>query len=144
MPNPHPPLSGFPLVILSLIFLTELLQLYKPSDVRTLFVDGLLVALAIFSPLTYFSGYIGVEYISDLSNVGSEYIENHQLIAKLFLLTLIPLLLLRILSKKESAKRELLKKCYFVFLIVSFALVCCASFKGGELVFKHGAGVQLS
>jgi len=142
--NPHPPLAGFPFVMLCCVVFAELLAaFYRPKQCRK-FAAVLLRALCVVAPLTYYAGYWGAEMANQTFSVSIDVIAAHQMKAKMLLLSLIPTLLLSILERQASEADEpfRLRVLYYFFLLVSFALVILTSYEGGDLVFIHGAGVS--
>ena len=143
MLNPHPPLTGFPWVILVLVIGAELgARLMKSAELQG-FAVKLLVVLAIFSPVTYLSGYLGLKHADRGFSVPVDAIESHQLVAKLFLLSLFPTVVLSVVRTGGRSKNRIIHFAYYAFLLCSFSLVIWTSKKGGDLVFEHGAGVKI-
>jgi len=139
--NPHPPLSGFPFVILALIALTELLRLFSNREILNSAAKYLAILLVVISPITYYSGYWGVDYANQTFNVAEEFINRHQAFAQGFLLTLVPFAVCSFLHHSNLQSKKL-RTLYLASLLVSLGVVAITSFKGGELVFSHGAGVN--
>lgn len=140
MINIHPILAHFPFVVLCLAVVSEAVALF--GDEQFSRYTRLLVFVAVIvSPLTYLSGYIGLEYANQSFEVPKEAISQHQLLGKIFLISLVPTVLFNLL-RDEATGRFVVFAARF-FLITSFALAAVASFYGGELVFSYGAGVLL-
>jgi len=148
MINPHPPLSGFPLAICFIITCCEILKhKFKKEKLSTVCNYLTFFGLLIF-PLVYYSGYQGVNYIS--KGFSSELIAEHQRLAKFFLFTCIPYLVLRTAIAFEKSLlgiisddiKEILEAVLTCFSVAILGLVLYTSHLGGELVFKHGAGVE--
>ncbi|MBP9837732.1 MAG: hypothetical protein KBC84_03370 [Proteobacteria bacterium] len=136
--NPHPPLSSFPFCIVSLLIVLECYSFIKHDHTNNERIkDFLLLSLLLFSILTFVSGYFGVDFAD--KDIPQELIDNHQNFAKLILLTNIPLLLLRYLSRINNR----LKAPYYFILLVIVALIITTSNLGGKLVFEQGAGVTI-
>lgn len=138
----HPPFSGFPGVILVLLFALELLYFRKfvcESSTKSI-ATFLIIALCVISPFTYFSGYFGSEYASRSFEVSQEVIKEHQFYALLYLFSLFPLAILFYLRFLKPN----LALYYRIFLIASLVLVLLTARLGGALVFEHGAGVEVN
>ena len=136
--NPHPPLTAFPFVIFTLLFIVEVLNLISKKEAYNSISLFLVFALIVFSPITYYSGFWGADFASkDLV----EQIDNHQSYARFFLISLVPFVLVYFL-KRQAVDNSGLRLIYYIFLLLSFTLVVYTSLLGGSLVFDHGAGVS--
>lgn len=142
--NPHPPLSGFPFVLLSLVVIAELVSIFRKDSNGRGFSRNLLYILCLFAPMTYFSGYWGAELSSQSFVISQDLISTHQGWAQLFLLSLVPCLVLSLLESHSEKVNLVLRYGFRVALLVCYALVILTSFQGGQLVFTHGAGVSAS
>ena len=148
MVNPHPPLSSFPFVLIVLLLIIELLSLNSADADRWNGVTRFLVfALCAALPLTYFSGYFGADFAHRQFEVPDEAILKHQLWAKLSLLSgAVPVLLFFLADCSRSERPGLARRLRAVFrlsLLVLALFLARVSFLGGELVFSHGAGVEV-
>lgn len=142
--NPHPPLSSVPAVLMTIVVAAELLSLIGtklPRDKIKYFSFIVLIIACCLSPLTYFSGYYASEYASQSFQIKQEIIVNHQIYAQLYLLSIFPLMLFAYLQIKEPQKKALYY-LFCLFLVLSYSLLITTSYKGGDLVFEHGAGVK--
>ena len=148
--NPHPPLTGFPISICFLICLAEITKhQFKKEQMQTICNFLTLCAVVIF-PLTYYSGYWGAELVE--KNFDQRLIASHQALAKLFLFTCIPYVILRatlafekyLLGMISENAKELIGTFLTCLSIVIFALVIYTSYLGGNLVFQYGAGVKVA
>lgn len=144
MLNPHPPLSGVPSTLLCLIVGAELLSYFWQRDACRSFARTLLYILCIATPITYYSGYFGSDYASQSFSVPEDAIGEHQAYAQFFLISLVPCLVLQLAARDaEDSLKKYLRGLYLALLFLSFAIGLLVSFKGGELVFRHAAGVRL-
>ena len=148
MLNPHPPLSGFPIVLVCTLALLEAIRARSknPADwQRTL--SFVVLLLMTFVPLTYFSGYFGADYAHSQFTVPDEAILQHQLWAKCALFISIGMTLIYVLAfvaeKEKPHVAKLLLRVYRIFLICLLAVLIRTGFLGGNLVFSHGAGVHV-
>lgn len=141
--NPHPPLSSFPFVLVCVLAVSELALIIKKNNHTsakvTLFT---IIFLAVITPLTYYSGFWGLDYAEQSFQIPSHLIETHQSYARLFLILLIPLCLIYAL-RKSNFESKILTFLYRAFLLISLLHISYVSFLGGELVFSHGAGVKI-
>lgn len=144
--NPHPPLTGFPLVLLVLLAVVEFFRcgfgrkdLDRPADL-------LLIALAVFTPLTFFSGYFAASDAEQTFVVAPEAIETHRAFGRLLVIFLVPTLLTAVLSRTALSSgnpaASKLNGAYLLFLSATIAVAVYTGYLGGSLVFDHGAGVR--
>lgn len=148
MLNPHPPLSGFPIVLVCILALLEGIRLRSKNPAewqRTL--SFVILLLMTFVPLTYFSGYFGADYAHSQFKVPDEAILQHQLWAKSALFVSIGMTLIYVLAyvaepEKPAVAKQLLS-LYRFFLICLLVTLIRTGFLGGNLVFSHGAGVHV-
>ena len=146
--NPHPPLTSFPIAICFIITVCEIFKhLFKKKELSTVCNYLTLFGLIIF-PLVYYSGYEGVTYVSKDFNY--ELISAHQDLAKFFLFTCIPYLVLRtaiafektLLGMISDHAKEIIETMLTCFSIAILGLVIYTSHLGGNLVYEHGATVK--
>ena len=149
MLNPHPPLAAFPAVLLTLIVSAEVASYaFWQQELRRI-ARVLLCVLAFFAPVTYLSGYWGVDHANGSFQIPESAIAQHQGYAKLFLLTLVPLFIVVSLqsavvdAEGAARKRRVIRGIYLGLLIVSLLCGFGTSYLGGALVFSHGAGVLI-
>ena len=138
--NPHPPLSGFPFILLSVALASEILSFFWQQENCRKFALNCLWVACLVSPITYFSGYWGAEYANQSFSISEDVIANHQAWAKFYLISLVSTLLFSILSREY--KTRLLRALFLLCLALSFSLASFTALKGGRLVFEHGAGVS--
>ena len=130
-------------MLLSLIVGSELLALFSKHRERLrAFAVALLSVLTFAAPLTYYSGFWGVDFANQSFNVSNEVIAKHQMFARFFLIVLGVCVLFRLLESRALYGKRLIKGLYLLFLLGSIILVAYTSWLGGELVFAHGAGVR--
>jgi uncharacterized membrane protein len=140
MVNIHPILAHFPFVLLFVAVAAEIWgMLVNPAASRFSRVVVMIACAA--SALTYLSGYVGLEYANQSFEVPKDAISHHQLMGKLYLLSLVPTALFALLQIDNEAR--FVVNAGRLFLFLSFALVVVTSFYGGELVFSYGAGVLI-
>ena len=146
--NPHPALTGFPIAICFVITICEIFKhLFKKKELSIVCNYLTLFGLVIF-PLTYYSGYEGATYLS--KDFNTELIDAHRDLAKFFLFTCIPYLVLRtaiafeksLLGMLSDYVKEVIETILTCFSIAILGLVIYTSHLGGDLVFKHGAAVK--
>ncbi len=136
----HPPLTGFPFVLLSCVMALELSAAILKKEELGRMARFLLGVACLVTPLTFFSGYFAAEYASQTFQVAQDRIAEHQAAGKLLLLSLIPTFVFSSLRKSQASPR-VVQCLFFVSLSCSLYLVLLTSSRGGDLVFRHGAGV---
>ncbi len=137
----HPIFASFPAVLLFVIFITELVAFFGDTNTWRVFSCYLACLLGIFSIATYYTGFYDAERANITFQVPEEVISHHQASAKLFLMSLIPTILFSII--RAIKPNEILHWVYTPCLVLSLILACLTSHRGGELVFKHGASVDV-
>lgn len=135
--NYHPALAAFPGVICILLLGCEIFSFKFPKILISRLY--LISALVIFTPFSYFSGKRAHYLISEQQKT-LEILTTHQLLAKAFLILLIPLCLFGIASFFNKQKTML--SLYYLCLIIALGLVFNLSLIGGKLVFEHGLGIN--
>jgi uncharacterized membrane protein len=145
--NPHPPLSGFPVVLLTLLLLTEMTALFRPSPPNRQLQSFLLLWLLGFTVLTYFSGYWAFDQANQSFCVAEDLILRHQGYAKFTALLLVPLGLIFALLQNDAghvAAGRVLRALWRITLVTVWLIAAYTSSLGGKLVFAHGAAVHVS
>lgn len=145
--NLHPFLSSFPIVLFTILAFTELYRSLSLKFFPKFFNKEFFVRFSILiawlgctiSVLTLLSGYLAAENANLSFQINSDFIARHQSIAKLCLFLEIPLLVF--LHLREHNK--LFKLLYQGILLIILALMLYTGYLGAELVFKHGAGVNV-
>ena len=146
--NPHPALTGFPFVLLVILAVVEFFRLVlkRPGLDKT--AEVLLLALAVTTPLTFFSGYLGASDSNRSYLVDPDIIERHRAVGRLLVISLVPTILTAYLRRsilnKEITEPRAITAFYLFFLTASLSLAVWTGYRGGDLVFEHGAGVQVA
>ncbi len=143
MINPHPPLTGVPITLVTLALGAECVSFFwRKNECRT-FAATLVRILCVLALLTYYSGYFGAEQASLSFEVPKDRISEHQAYAKFFLISLIPCLSFSFLERNQEMNAGWFRPAYLFFLLLSAVLCILVSSHGGALVFDFGAGVDL-
>lgn len=142
MINPHPPLTGFPIVIASLLLVLEAIGFLGVVKNHFVVRNFLLIALLITTPLTFFSGYFGAEVARTISNTNQDIIGYHQAYGRATLLALVPLLLFGAADFVTSYNKSSVRVGFITFMCLFWLITGYTSYLGGELVFRYGAAVQ--
>ena len=141
--NPHPPLTGFPIVISTLFIFVEIYSLFKKVSVKPLSVF-LLASLVVFSVSAFISGYFGFDYANTIKDVPENLVDSHQSFAKIHLILLVLIIIFYSLKEFYNLRSKLFIGSYFLIIIIFALNIYYVGFLGGQLVFKHGAGVVIS
>ncbi|RMG43703.1 MAG: hypothetical protein D6719_03190 [Candidatus Dadabacteria bacterium] len=141
LPNLHPPLVAFPLSFITLLFLLEWYSLISPAKDYRQVTKILLTAVLVFTLFAFFSGYQASE-VADMSfKVPDDAIDVHHQSGKLLLFATIPMTLMGLLKGKVKYNQKIFMVTYFLLLTLCQVLVLYTGYLGGQLVFRHGAGV---
>lgn len=142
-------LSGFPAVIVVLLSALELGGLLFGCRTAIRTSAGVLAgALMVFAPVTYFSGLFARDALVDrpLAPPPLEALDGHALFARgVLLLTPAVVLLFFLLSAvrpDSPAVRKVVGTLYAAALAGLLGTVVLTGYRGGELVFTYGAGVN--
>ncbi|MBX7139309.1 MAG: DUF2231 domain-containing protein [Oligoflexia bacterium] len=140
MINPHPPLAAFPF---ALVLSTLLLESYciwkrnyagwKPT------LKLLLRGAAVFTLLSFLSGYYANQVADGTFQVPDQPIALHHLIGKLALFCVPACAVIQRFALDGEKPAAVLT--YRILLLLAAALVTFTGYLGGELVFTYGAAV---
>jgi uncharacterized membrane protein len=138
MPIIHPLLVHFPIAILTVSFLFEMISLMRSSPdvsraawwLHMVGTTGLLLSVA--------SG-LYARSATPISAQAMEYAENHQQIALVVTCVFAGLLFWRIAGR--SALPRIGRTAYYALFGVGVALMWLGAWYGGELVYRFGVGV---
>ena len=131
----HPMLVHFPIALVALGFLADLLAMYFKKEVCLtkfgfyLLITGTLAALA--------AVFTGVFFTSEMAGAAGNVQKSHEFFAILTLCVLVVTSVLRIFlvtTKKENAK---LKWLAFALYGLAAIFVCITGFFGGNLVYNY-------
>ena len=139
----HPMVVHFPIALILVGFLAEVVGIIAKKDFFNKMAFYLLALGSLAIIVTYISGEAaggGIEESGTLKDA----IEKHQDAARIaMILTLVTFIFRSILlyTKKYTGYLKIIAAV--IFLISTLAIARAASF-GGDLVYKHGAGVEVS
>ncbi len=139
MPNLHPLIVHFPIALIIVIFILDFFGvLFKRKSFLSA-ANILTIFAAIGAVMAVISGMIAEESVWHTEEA-HELLELHEMIGFIILgLTLILLIF------RPALKKKLFGSLGWVAVLLSFVaavLVGYTGFLGGEIVYKHGAGVQ--
>jgi uncharacterized membrane protein len=135
----HPFLSSFPVALILICLLLELLNLVsKKISVESAVSFNLILAF-VFSVAAFISGYSAKELASITFVVPEDPILWHHYWGRALLFALVPCIVFHLFWKRN--RTAITRLLYLVTLMICSAIVVYVGWLGGELVFKRGAGV---
>ncbi len=143
MPNFHPPLSAFPLVLITLQVFFELLYARSKRAEILYFLKLNLALILLFAAAAFFSGYQASELADQSFQVPNEPIEAHHLSGRFLFFLSMPTCAIGVLSQMAKHSRANFRVVYLFLLGMLFLIVIRTGLLGGRLVFTHGAGVNV-
>lgn len=138
--NLHPPLTAFPLVLIVLVVVLELYARVRGKDWRGP-IEFIVVAMVVAVLAAFFSGYPASEGADQTFLVPDEAISRHHTVGRFLLFLSLPCAALRFVATRARYNKRVFEIAYGIVLAVCLGLVVYTGYLGGELVFKHGAGV---
>jgi uncharacterized membrane protein len=141
--NLHVPVTNFPSSCIVILVVLELVSLLRPKTPLGPARGILLACYALSVTASFFTGYLAADNASQTFKVSDDLVAHHHVYGRWCLLSLIPLLTFGVLRTRAKYNRSVLNAFYHLFLLISFLFVVYASHLGGELIFRHGAGVNV-
>ena len=137
----HPALVAFPIALISLAGVLELLALLNLAPQARLAARYNLLAAAIFAIFAYLSGSLAAEGVTKGEELIERAIGDHFLGAKISLFLLLPTVVFRVVGDSAEQGRRLFGSLYAFFLVGTIAALLYTAWLGGRLVFGHAVGV---
>lgn len=137
----HPALSSFPPALLILVAGLEVASYFGVQQLRRS-IDIILLLAVVFVLAAFFSGYDAAETANRTFIVAEHAIAEHHNIGRLLAILIIPCAALEQIAQRARHGQKFFWSLYLALLTVCVALVVWTGYEGGELVFKHGAGVS--
>lgn len=145
--NVHPPVAGFPIAFFILAFLLEGAAFFGlPDKLKAVLASAALVVViaAVCAVVVAFvTGYWGADMAAQSFNPPEDVISYHHRLGRLLLFAVVPLAVFAYLREGAEYCRGVFKTLYLITLLVCIGLSIFTSHLGGELVFRHGAGVRI-
>ena len=140
----HPATATLPFSVFILALGLEVWQRFHPNKDYSLLVSILLWSAFGGITLAFLTGY----YAADTSNQSFEVPESdiifHHRISRVTLILIGLSVGLNFIYTRAKTKSNLLNYAYVSLLWVTLGLLLFTGYLGGELVFRHGAGVRTS
>ena len=138
----HPPVAHFIIAIPVIVLLLEIVNLIVKKRALGVTTFFLLVLATVAAISAYYTGGIDGKAAWDLlSSDGQAAVKAHKLFGTYLMLASIIVLFFKLIS--AMVQRGLVKGIYLLVLIVFVAGILKQGKEGGELVYKHGANVQI-
>jgi hypothetical protein len=137
--NPHPPLVMFTPSLALLCVLFEILAIWHPLLINKN-IRFLILTLFLLSTIaSYYSGFYGADYATKLA---PELLKAHQGYARFGLIVLMANYFIGAIALVSPYSNKFLEWSYRVVLLVVVGTIIFTSHLGGDLVFRHGGGVD--
>jgi uncharacterized membrane protein len=140
-PHLHAVVIHFPIALLIVAFLSELISIFNKNQ----FFKNASLYLLILGTLGTIIAYISGSYAGDGMTDGllQEPLDMHEDAALITLLLAIITTLFRVTMFYFNYQKPWAKWLSFLLFTVLIAYVARTGYLGGQLVFKHGAGIEL-
>ncbi|HQU71325.1 MAG TPA: hypothetical protein PKV71_01400 [Calditrichia bacterium] len=139
----HPMVVHFPIALLIAGFLFELIAAFSGKEFFGKAALYLLVLGTAGAVAAYFSGEFAGEGLSESGSLKNA-LEAHEEAAKMAMGIMVLTAIVRIALVVVHAYRGLYRAAAVLLYMIGVLLVSRTGYYGGELVYKHAAGVQLS
>lgn len=138
----HPPLTAFPVALLTLVVIFEGIALARPAPGWRHSIEVLLVLAVLAVAAAFFSGYQASDRANQTFTIADEVIAWHHVMGRALLFAIVPCAALRFVAARARFNRTGFYTAYGFALALCLGLVAYTGWLGGELVFEHGAGVR--
>ena len=142
MPNFHPPLTAFPVVLMTVVLVLEGISFFRPEKVSERMIRYFLMAAGLSIGAAFVSGYWASESANQTFVVSDEVIDYHHSVGRLLLFLIVPCIAVRWVYEGATHGRVVLQSIYRLLLVGCWVLTIYTGYLGGELVFTYGAGVS--
>lgn len=142
--NLHPALSSLPTALLILVLIFEIFNKWITPNRLDLAIRITIAIAAVSIGAAFYSGYNAAETADQTFKIADDLISNHHAWGRILLFVVIPCALLRFILPIAKHGGKIIEVIYIILLISLIGLSTATGFLGGELVFKHGAGVGAS
>jgi len=139
----HPMIVHFPIALIIIGFLSDLVGAVMKRQFFTNAGLYLIVLGSLGMIAAYISGNIAGDGVTEMGALGKA-LETHEGAATLALWSIIILAILRVALAVTKQMAGWKQWAMVILLAVGVGTISRAGYYGGELVFKHAAGVQLS
>ncbi|MCB0338443.1 MAG: hypothetical protein KDD53_02515 [Bdellovibrionales bacterium] len=138
----HPFLSSFPVVLCSCALLSEFLFVFSKRREFRLVTRFSIVLLLLSTIAAFLSGYLASDLANQTFVISNDLIERHHFTGQILLFLVFPLSILNFARDYASYGKLGFSITFQVVLLATVLTAFVTGFRGGELVFEHGAGVS--
>lgn len=138
LPPVHPAIVHFPIALVTLWFIAELIGYFSRSEKARTVAWWSLVAAAISGPITIVAGYADM-WRASLAPATHELVHTHLKIGWTLVVATLAVTAWRWFIRTEPQRRP--GGGFLVAAALVFALTIFQGWYGGEMVYAHGAGV---
>ncbi|MFA3783309.1 DUF2231 domain-containing protein [Melioribacteraceae bacterium 4301-Me] len=139
----HPMIVHFPIALLIIGFLFDVLSLFVKKDFFSNAGFYLLILGTVGVIAAYFSGDYAGDGITETGTL-KQALEIHEEAAKLTLWIVITAAVFRIFLVSLKKYHKIYKGIFLILFLFGVLSIFRTGFYGGQLVYKHAAGVQLN
>lgn len=139
----HPMIVHFPIALILVGFLSEIVGLFFKKDFFTKAAFYLLILGTLGVVAAYITGNIAGDGVSETGQLKNA-LETHEDAALLTLILLVIATSVRVALVWMKKYNGLFKYIAVVLFLAGVVAVARTGFYGGELVYKHAAGVQFN
>ena len=138
----HPPVDHFIIALPIVVLLLELVNLFAKKRAIGVVSFFLLILTVVAAVAAYLTGTVDGKAAWDLlTEVGQSELKDHKVLGTCLMLASGVVLIFKLLS--SMIQRGLMKALYLFVLIFFVVGILKQGTEGGELVYKHGANVQI-
>jgi uncharacterized membrane protein len=138
----HPPVDHFIIALPIVVLLLELVNLFAKKRAIGVVSFFLLILTVVAAVAAYLTGTVDGKAAWDLlTEVGQSELKDHKVLGTYLMLASGVVLIFKLLS--SMIQRGLMKALYLFVLIFFVVGILKQGKEGGELVYKHGANVQI-
>ena len=138
----HPPLSGFPLVCIVLLWIVEVYRFFCKRAPHVEWSRSLLVVSSlVFTGAAFLSGYQASAPLDDVSGPIQDALGRHHAYGRLLLINSIALATFFLVAARAIHGKFIVETLYRLTLVIQILLALWIGSLGGALVFDYGLGV---
>ncbi len=130
----HPVIVHFPIALISLGYVFQILTVFKPEIVPKHLNLWVLIPAALSTLPAVLSGENAEEKLNDICMEAQETLENHELFANMTTWGILTLTFIWIWITLKGNADPKVQRLFLAFLTLIFLSVCITGYLGGELV----------
>jgi uncharacterized membrane protein len=138
----HPPLSGFPLACIVLLWFVELYRFFCKSTAHVEWARSLLVVSSlVFTGGAFLSGYQASAPLDEVGGSIQDALGRHHAYGRLLLINSIAMATFFLVAARAIHGKFVVETLYRLTLLIQILLALWVGSLGGALVFDYGLGV---